>query len=335
LQYVRARAREEVGVPERARAAVVVGPHPAAAPTPLRRERLGSSLVDMGTLREALRTRLQSWEADLAPEWKDALADVKFDFDGVDEQLRLQDDDVLIPGRRGQPVAGARADSHLFRALDAITPNRVCAVVLGQDPYPNAARATGRSFEQGDLEAWDPSPKKVAESLRRIAQVAAHARTGNAGYLEGDAAWKRVVDDQAAPALRLQAPRALFDHWQSQGVLFLNAAMTLSRFEKPVQEAHFRFWRPFARRILTYLATRPDSHVVFLLWGRVAQDTFKDLGVLDAADAAGTRSRVAISAHSHPAAETPDGAPMFFRAPNAFRDAAQRLEQMGGPKIRW
>jgi uracil DNA glycosylase len=87
------------------------------------------------------------------------------------------------------------------------------------------------------------------------------------------------------------------------------------------------------KAILTHLATRTDGHIVFILWGQVAQRTFDDLGVLAAATAAGTQHRVARNVH--PGAEGACGRPLFFNPPNPLREAAEPLAAIGGGKHDW
>jgi uracil-DNA glycosylase len=289
----------------------------------------------MASLRTKMKAFLTDWQDDVSASWRTLLDGVEPELSAIPTSLTLEDDETIFPGRKGHPPAGARPDSHVFRALDGLRPRDVTAVVLGQDPYPVASRATGRSFEQGDLPAWVPSRKIVAESLRRILQTAAHFRSGEEKYITNDAAWTGVVSDIDAARLTIKAPLAFFDDWQQQGVLCLNAGLTLSRFEKSVQQAHFALWRPVVKQILTSLATRTDQSIVFLLWGSVAQKTFKDLGVLDAATAAGTRNRVAVVNHVHPGAEDKSGNPRFCVPPNTFAIANEQLSAAGGPAIHW
>jgi uracil-DNA glycosylase len=289
----------------------------------------------MAELRAKMSEFLVDWRDDVNASWRALLDGVEPALNAIGPALTLMDNETIFPGRKGSPAPGARPDSHVFRALDGVRPRDVTAVVLGQDPYPMASRATGRSFEQGDLPAWSPDRKKVAESLRRILQIVAHFRKGDARYLHGDPAWPDVVADIDASQLDIAAPRKFFDAWQKQGVLCLNAGLTLSRFQKDVQQAHFALWRPVVQRILTTLATRKKGSVVFLLWGGVAQKTFNELGILDAADAAGTRNRVAVVTHVHPAAEDKQGQPRFFTLPNTFTAANEKLTQIGGPAIQW
>ena len=44
-------------------------------------------------------------------------------------------------------LLGTDREAHVFRAFDELEPDRVKAVVIGQDPYPHVTRATGRAFE--------------------------------------------------------------------------------------------------------------------------------------------------------------------------------------------
>jgi len=289
----------------------------------------------MANLRAKFKQFLGGWQDDVNASWRKVLNGVEPNLAAIGSGLTLEEQETIFPGRKGSPAPGARADSHVFRALDGLKPRDVTAVVLGQDPYPMSSRATGRSFEQGDLAAWSASPKKVAESLRRILQIAAHFRTGEDKYLAGDAAWAGVVSDIDAALLNIKAPRDFFDEWQKQGVLCLNAGLTLSRFQKDVQQAHFALWRPVVQRILTTLATRKDQRVVFLLWGGVAQKTFNELGILQAAKDAGTDQRIAVVTHVHPAAEDKTGKPRFFGPPNTFTAANEKLTTIGGPIINW
>jgi len=287
----------------------------------------------MASLRTGVKQFLGDWRDDLNSSWRSALDGVEPAFSAIDTNLTLDAGETIFPGRKGKPAPGARADAHIFRALDGVRPRDVTAVVLGQDPYPKSSRATGRSFEQGDLPAWVPNRNKVAESLRRILQTVAHFRSDDAKYLAGDAAWSGVVDD--LETLKIRAPREFFDDWQEQGVLCLNAGLTLSRFQKDVQEAHFALWRPVVKRILTAIATRDKGSVVFLLWGGIAKKTFDQLGILDAADAAGTRARVGVITHVHPGAEDKTGKPRFFQPPNTFHAANEKLSTIGGTAIQW
>lgn len=293
-------------------------------------------------LRQALEEMLDGWKEDLSPAWRTALADVDPDFAAVDPDLQHESWEPIFPTRKGNVIPGAPRKAHIFRALDGTGPADVRAIVIGQDPYPNVSWATGRAFEQGDLEEWLPNPALVSDSLERIIPAVAVARTGNpeyTGLVNASQSWARVVADLASGTLSLQPPGKLFDHWQKQGVLFLNAGLTLSRFKKGGSDhqlrGHIPLWRPVVQGILRVIATRSSGHVVFLLWGKVARDFFDESGIEQAAKDAGTwQTRVRTVTQAHPAAANDDG-PLFFREPNTFLDANRALREMGGERIEW
>jgi uracil-DNA glycosylase len=293
----------------------------------------------MASLRESLRGFLKDWRDDLSAPWRSVLEGVEPDFDGVRADLELDDGEVIFPGREGKPVSGSPPRAHIFRGLQAIRPNTVRAVILGQDPYPNRAWATGRAFEQGNLKQWPLDPKLVADSLARILQTLVACRTGDRTYVKNDAAWKKLVLKVQAGDLEILPPHRLFSSLQRKGVLFLNTALTLSRFQKgggPEQlDGHIPLWRPIIRRILLHLATRSQGAVVFLLWGGPAKRVFRESKVREAAKQSGTWNRRAFAVtHPHPAAVGAQG-PSFFRDPNPFLKANELLVGAGMKAIDW
>jgi len=289
-------------------------------------------------LREALRQFLFDWQDDLSPGWQGVLSGVEPDFEAVDQSLTFDDEHPIFPGRKGHLLPSAPANSHVFHALDGIHPSEVCAVVIGQDPYPKISQATGRSFEQGDLEDWPANQKVIADSLQRIVQVLLVERTGNEAYGGADTNWKRVTADLASGTLTLEKPQALFDRLQSRGVIFLNAGLTITRFKSggaPEQKfGHIPLWQPVIHTILRHLATRDHGSVVFLLWGAFARDVFEKGKIQQAAEHAGAWGvRATAVVHPHPNAQ-PQGKP-FYAPPNPFAEANRKLQQMRGTTIQW
>lgn len=296
----------------------------------------------MTELRTALRDFLNDWQDDVPDAWKAALAGAGPDFDAVAEHLTLEPHERIYPLRRGHGDPDAPLGSHVFRALDGLAPDSVRAVLLGQDPYPRIGRATGRSFEQGDLVAWDG---RVAESLRRMVQALAQYRAPDPAYVAHDDAWPSVRARVLAGNPAVEAPGALFDRWQAAGVLCLNLGLTLSRFDPArtaavdrVQPAHMAMWKPLISAILVHLACRPKRELLVILWGDKARGAFEDMGVEEAAESAGSRSRLAVVNRVHPAADGPRGnrgASPFLRLADPFTQANEALERIGAPPIDW
>jgi len=272
---------------------------------------------------------LDNWRDDLPADWKTVIKDVEPAFEKVKEELVLRETEVIFPGRLGSPVLGAPEGAYLFKSLEWLKPEDVKAVVIGQDPYPRRSRATGRAFEQGDLTGWFGEGNAVTTSMKRLLQVASHQRTGDEVYL-GNNGWARVAADIQSGGLDFLPPRQQFDDWEKQGVLWLNAGLTLSRYEPggaPEQTfGHLPLWRPVIRQILRYLAHRPDKQVVFLTWGGFAQKVLKDTGL--ATDPVWNVSAGAAEC-PHPATTG------FLKFPNPLAQANTVRIALGGTAIRW
>lgn len=291
------------------------------------------------SLRQALSEMLRNWKDDLSAGWRSVLNNVSIDTENVQASLRHQFWEPIFPVRKGNRFPGARSDSHIFRGFDGLEPEDVKVVVLGQDPYPNAAQATGRAFEQGDLDSWPKEKQFIALSLRRIIQATAFARTDDRRYIDGDAAWETVVRDIESGDLRIKRkPRTQFDYWQRQGVMFLNTGLTLSRFEADYQfGGHLPLWKPVVTAVMQHLA-RIETPVVFLLWGGKARNGFKKAGVRQAAVEAGTWKRtVDTFACVHPAwpRRLDEAAGFLDPDKNTFIEANAALKRMGTSGIKW
>ncbi len=291
------------------------------------------------TLRQALSEMLEGWKEDLPAGWQAALQDVSIATDDVDEALVHHSWEPVFPTRKGVRFPGARKDSHIFRAFDGLEPDAVKVVVVGQDPYPNPAQATGRAFEQGDLDRWPRDRQFIALSLSRVIQVAAYAQQQDGRYIKGDAGWDAVVEGIESGALGFKRePVKQFDAWQKQGVMFLNTGLTLSRFESAYQfGGHLPLWKPVVTAVMHHLA-KTDTPVVFLLWGSKARDAFKSAGVQQAAETAGTwKKTVDTFTIGHPAwpRSLDEAASFLDPTKNTFIKANEALQNMGASGIKW
>ena len=277
-----------------------------------------------------LRSRLAHWEQDLPASWRQVLGGTLLNWDSPALEYELRPGEAILPAPDG---------GHLWRAFENTDPRKVRAVLLGQDPYPNATWATGRAFEQGGLAEWPDEPRRLAASLRRMVQAMVAARTGDAAYAAGDRAWKKLAGDARGGRIRLEPPRELFDRLEREGVLFLNASLTLSVLERPgarkQSRRHFPLWEPLTQRVLRWLASRQSGCAVFLLLGRVSAHVFDRSGAQGVADHAGTwKKKVDAVRHCHPAAIDSRGA-AFLLPPNPFRTVNNLLRRMGGSPVSW
>lgn len=161
-----------------------------------------------------------------------------------------------------------------FKPFHDLSPAMVRVVIIGRDPYPKRAQATGRSFEQGDLVDWAVAfrtPHLLSTSLRHIAIAAAafggrEGRADRVGVADRPALLQALRDGRSG----LTPPDRCFGEWAGQGVLWLNRAATFS--SESEQLAHRELWRPFTSRVLRVLARESrDRRVVVVLWGGDAQ----------------------------------------------------------------
>ena len=280
-------------------------------------------------LTAALRETLDGWKADVDPLWRDVIRDVDLAFDDVDPALQLEPWEPIFPARRGRVFPGAPGRAHMLRAFDDLPPENVRCVVLGQDPYPCPAFATGRAFEAGNVAHWRELDKMFSPSVRAVIQLIVVARTGEAHYAHSFSRWPATLAAIEDGAVELEAPGALADRWVASGVLLLNTSLTLSRFRRegdPHQvRGHLPLWRPLMVRVLDHLAGR-RAPVVIIAFGDAAAETLAAAG-LSRSHASDTE-RVIIRPH-------PAAADEILAQENPFTLCNRRLQTMGAAPVDW
>lgn len=128
-------------------------------------------------------------------------------------------------------------EGSLFRALELTPPERVRAVILGQDPYHEPGQAMGLSFSV-------PDACKAPPSLRNIFKE-----------LESETGTQRAHNDLTP--------------WAQQGVLLLNTVLTV---EQGRAFAHAKQgWETFTRAALEYAVQQSVAPLAAVLWGKPAQ----------------------------------------------------------------
>lgn len=228
------------------------------------------------TLQDHMRAELAGWGGAVPVGWRDI-------FDGVSPNLdarsltRTQDEEFR-PSY--PPLQAPDGEPWLFRPFRNIEPAQVRVVVIGQDPYPERERATGRAFEDGAAHGLG-----IATSLRRLLQSALTAMNQN---LEADRdfrGWNTIQGQVGARLTDQAAMTQYFDGLAEQGVLFMNAAWTFTEIEPlpnpkeharrlgRIQRAHRALWRPLTRRVIERLAEQ-DQPPIFLLFGGEAKNCF-------------------------------------------------------------
>jgi uracil-DNA glycosylase len=126
----------------------------------------------------------------------------------------------------------------IFNAFELCPFNTVRVVILGQDPYHGAGQAHGLCFSV-------PENVAVPPSLQNI--------------------YKEIHGDIGLPI-----PQAgNLEHWSKQGVLLLNATLTV-RASSPGSHQH-KGWEEFTDAAIRALSEQ-KKHLIFILWGKYAQD---------------------------------------------------------------
>ena len=127
---------------------------------------------------------------------------------------------------------------YIFNAFDLCPFDKVKVVIIGQDPYHGPGQAHGLSFSVTDGVRPPPSLQNIYKEIK--ADVGTEVpKSGN------------------------------LERWARQGVLLLNASLTV---EKGQPNSHQLFgWERFTDAAIKKVSDEKE-HVVFLLWGRFAQN---------------------------------------------------------------
>ena len=281
-------------------------------------------------LKDALEETLAGWREDLDSAWRGVLGGVELGFDAVDASLTVEAWEPIFPARRGRAFPGAPPGAHVFRAFDGIAPEDVRCVVLGQDPYPCPAFASGRAFEAGNVATWRELDKMFSPSVRALVQLVVAARTGEARYAEDFERWPSTLADIESGRVEFEPPAALADRWVASGVLLLNSALTLSRFDPAVgphqARGHLPLWRPLLLAVLRHLAAWRTAPLVCIGFGNAAASL---LGEADL-DEVDPPAHVRVVLRPHPAA-----AEELFALENPFSLCNRHLESMGSTPVDW
>ena len=168
----------------------------------------------------------------LPKSWHDALNDAlqKPYF----EQLTKHVEDAYLE----KPETIFPPKVQLFRAFELCAWEDVKVVILGQDPYPTKGHANGLCFSVA------ADVKQLPKSLNNI--------------------FKERKTDLHLPDL----PNGNLEHWAKQGVLLLNAVLTV---EEGSPDSHKNWgWEQFTDAVIAQIASE-KTNVVFMLWGTKAQ----------------------------------------------------------------
>ena len=177
--------------------------------------------------------------------------------------------------------------NQIFRAIELTPFDEVKVVIIGQDPYHNDNQANGLCFSVSDKVKAPPSLKNIFKEL------------------EDDLGIKKTSNE--------------LEMWAKQGVLLLNATLTVRAHEA---NSHKDLgWEQFTDFIIKEISDKKEN-VVFVLWGAFAQ---KKAGLID------TKKHFIIQS-VHP---SPLSARKGFFGSRPFSKINQFLEEKGKEPINW
>lgn len=127
----------------------------------------------------------------------------------------------------------------IFNAFDSCPFDKVKVVIIGQDPYHDIGQAHGLCFSVQD-------GIKLPPSLQNI--------------------YKEINSDLGHPSVCY--PSGNLSRWAQQGVLLLNATLTVEAHKAGSHQN--KGWEVFTDAAIQALAQQ-KQHIVYLLWGNYAQ----------------------------------------------------------------
>ncbi len=129
------------------------------------------------------------------------------------------------------------AGRNIFRAFDKCPLDNLKAVIIGQDPYHGDGQANGLCFSVNDGIPFPPSLRNIFQEIQTELGTPV-PRSGN------------------------------LDRWAEQGVLLLNAVLTVRAHEAASHAGYG--WEQFTDAVVAAI-NRHKTGIVYMLWGSYAQ----------------------------------------------------------------
>ncbi|MFN4947986.1 MAG: uracil-DNA glycosylase [Chryseotalea sp.] len=176
----------------------------------------------------------------------------------------------------------------IFRAFDCCTFDELRVVILGQDPYHGAGQAHGLCFSVNQGIKPPPSLVNIFKEIKR-------------------------------DLCKEMPPHGDLTRWANQGVLLLNATLTVR--ESSPGSHQKKGWETFTDAVIKKISEEKE-HVVFILWGAYAQKKTELIN---------TEKHLILSS-AHP---SPFSADRGFFGNKHFSKANAYLKQNGLTEINW
>ncbi len=179
--------------------------------------------------------------------------------------------------------------SQIFSAFDHCHFDDVKVVIIGQDPYHGPNQANGLCFSVSDGIAFPPSLQNI---------------------------FREITTDLSKPL----PPTGNLERWADQGVLLLNATLTVRQSEAGSHQK--KGWETFTDAVIKKVSDE-KSNVIFLLWGGFAQ---KKASLID-----GSKHLILNSGHPSPLSANRG----FWFGNKHFSKANEYLKSIGKQEINW
>ena len=177
----------------------------------------------------------------------------------------------------------------IFAAFDYCPFNETQVVIIGQDPYHGPNQANGLCFSVKDGISHPPSLINIFKEIKVDLNVP-YPESGN------------------------------LERWANQGVLLLNATLTVRAHEAGSHQK--QGWEQFTDAVIQRISSRSEG-ILFLLWGGFAKKKAK---LID-------QSKHHILTSGHPSPLSANRGLWFGN--RHFSRTNQLLSQMGKTPIRW
>ncbi len=219
-------------------------------------------------------------EVRIAPQWK-ALIGAEFEKEYFSELVTFVKQEYAT--HRVFP-----AGRNIFRAFEKCMPDDLKVVIIGQDPYHGIGQANGLCFSVNDGVPFPPSLINI---------------------------FQEVKSDVGSPI----PTSGNLDRWAEQGVLLLNAVLTVRAHEAASHAG--KGWERFTDAVVQAIAQHKQG-IVYMLWGNYAQ---RKAAMVDP-------QKNCILKSVHP---SPLSAHRGFFGCRHFSQANQYLAQTGRTPIVW
>lgn len=178
---------------------------------------------------------------------------------------------------------------NIFRAFEFTPFDKIEVVILGQDPYHGAKQANGLCFAVSEGVSLPPSLQNIFKEIESDLGQSLKHKTGD------------------------------LERWAKQGVLLLNATLTVRA--RTAGSHQGKGWEQFTDAVIRELSDRREN-LVFILWGNYAK----------AKGAHINRAKHFVIESAHP---SPFSAHSGFFGSKPFSKTNEYLEEKGKKPINW